>query len=281
MKITKIGVALVALVISLFVTTGAIPYETAMAQSDVFYKGVNGMGQTWQESRSIAYSSYTKQTTQTSSRIPSLSNVNPNLQSNDCAPIAGSNVIAFYDILYPNLIPGFNTGRIINGNYIFNTVTANQYLQSVIDELYVMMKTNQITAGTRQQDFLSGLTQYVDQAGLNFQTTGGLISNDTVNVQSLLSHIATKNIAVLFLTQYNIISMITDTGSQLQFTAVCSNTPHIVAVYGVEQYTIVYNGVSTTEYFLKIANNMEELNYCLIRLNDYLEVADFLKVNIY
>lgn len=82
------------------------------------------------------------------------------------------------------------------------------------------------------------------------------------------------------MTEYNIISVIEDTGNQLKFTAVCSNTPHIVAVYGVEQYTIIQNGVETTEYFLKIANNMEEFNYGLIRLNDYLNITDFLKINI-
>ena len=280
MKPVRVFFVMTALTLLLSIVTGAVPYGVAMEQSDVYYKGVSGMGETWEESRSISYTSYTKQTVQTSSRIPSLSNVNPNYQSNDCAPIAGGNIIAFYDILYSNLIPDYRTGRIINNNYIFNTVTTNQYLQKVIDDLYVIMKTNQITAGTREQDFLDGLTQYVEQAGLHFQTTGGLVSNNSVNVQSLISHLNTKNIAVLFMTEYNIISVIEDTGNQLKFTAVCSNTPHIVAVYGVEQYTIIQNGVETTEYFLKIANNMEEFNYGLIRLNDYLNITDFLKINI-
>ena len=280
MKPVRVFFVMTALTLLLSIVTGAVPYGVAMEQSDVYYKGVSGMGETWEESRSISYTSYTKQTVQTSSRIPSLSNVNPNYQSNDCAPIAGGNIIAFYDILYSNLIPDYRTGRIINNNYIFNTVTTNQYLQKVIDDLYVIMKTNQITAGTREQDFLDGLTQYVEQAGLHFQTTGGLVSNNSVNVQALISHLNTKNIAVLFMTEYNIISVIEDTGNQLKFTAVCSNTPHIVAVYGVEQYTIIQNGVETTEYFLKIANNMEEFNYGLIRLNDYLNITDFLKINI-
>ena len=280
MKTVRVFFVMTALTLLLSIVTGAVPYGVAMEQSDVYYKGVSGMGETWEESRSISYTSYTKQTVQTSSRIPSLSNVNPNYQSNDCAPIAGGNIIAFYDILYSNLIPDYRTGRVINNNYIFNTVTTNQYLQKVIDDLYVIMKTNQITAGTREQDFLDGLTQYVEQAGLHFQTTGGLVSNNSVNVQALISHLNTKNIAVLFMTEYNIISVIEDTGNQLKFTAVCSNTPHIVAVYGVEQYTIIQNGVETTEYFLKIANNMEEFNYGLIRLNDYLNITDFLKINI-
>ena len=280
MKTVRVFFVMTALTLLLSIVTGAVPYGVAMEQSDVYYKGVSGMGETWEESRSISYTSYTKQTVQTSSRIPSLSNVNPNYQSNDCAPIAGGNIIAFYEILYSNLIPDYRTGRIINNNYIFNTVTTNQYLQKVIDDLYVIMKTNQITAGTREQDFLDGLTQYVEQAGLHFQTTGGLVSNNSVNVQALISHLNTKNIAVLFMTEYNIISVIEDTGNQLKFTAVCSNTPHIVAVYGVEQYTIIQNGVETTEYFLKIANNMEEFNYGLIRLNDYLNITDFLKINI-
>lgn len=280
MKPVRVFFVMTALTLLLSIVTGAVPYGVAMEQSDVYYKGVSGMGETWEESRSISYTSYTKQTVQTSSRIPSLSNVNPNYQSNDCAPIAGGNIIAFYEILYSNLIPDYRTGRIINNNYIFNTVTTNQYLQKVIDDLYVIMKTNQITAGTREQDFLDGLTQYVEQAGLHFQTTGGLVSNNSVNVQALISHLNTKNIAVLFMTEYNIISVIEDTGNQLKFTAVCSNTPHIVAVYGVEQYTIIQNGVETTEYFLKIANNMEEFNYGLIRLNDYLNITDFLKINI-
>lgn len=280
MKPVRVFFVMTALTLLLSIVTGAVPYGVAMEQSDIYYKGVNGMGETWEESRSISYTSYTKQTVQTSSRIPSLSNVNPNYQSNDCAPIAGGNIIAFYDILYSNLIPDYRTGRVINNNYIFNTVTSNQYLQKVIDDLYVKMKTNQITAGTREQDFLDGLTQYVEQAGVHFQTTGGLVNNNSVNVQALISHINTKNIAVLFMTEYNIISVIEDTGNQLKFTAVCSNTPHIVAVYGVEQYTIIQNGVETTEYFLKIANNMEEFNYGLIRLNDYLNITDFLKINI-
>ncbi len=279
MKPVRVFFVMTALTLLLSIVTGAVPYGVAMEQSDIYYKGVNGMGETWEESRSISYTSYTKQTVQTSSRIPSLSNVNPNYQSNDCAPIAGGNIIAFYDILYSNLIPDYRTGRVINNNYIFNTVTSNQYLQKVIDDLYVKMKTNQITAGTREQDFLDGLTQYVEQAGVHFQT-GGLVNNNSVNVQALISHINTKNIAVLFMTEYNIISVIEDTGNQLKFTAVCSNTPHIVAVYGVEQYTIIQNGVETTEYFLKIANNMEEFNYGLIRLNDYLNITDFLKINI-
>lgn len=128
MKPIRVFFVMTALTLLLSIVTGAVPYGVAMEQSDIYYKGVNGMGETWEESRSISYTSYTKQTVQTSSRIPSLSNVNPNYQSNDCAPIAGGNIIAFYDILYSNLIPDYRTGRVINNNYIFNTVTSNQYL---------------------------------------------------------------------------------------------------------------------------------------------------------
>lgn len=51
-----------------------------------------------------------------------------------CAPVAGTNLIAYYDKTYPNLIPNYEPGRTIFGRYMFNV--ENETTMALSETLY-------------------------------------------------------------------------------------------------------------------------------------------------
>lgn len=97
-----------------------------------------------------------------------------------CAPVAGTNLIAYYDKTYPNLIPNYEPGRTIFGRYMFNV--ENETTMALSETLYQDMGTS--SKGTSVSQFKSGVKKYVNRQGysLSFQSlmSWGKIKYDTV-----------------------------------------------------------------------------------------------------
>lgn len=238
-----------------------------------------GEGEHWQEDRVISFDQLVSdESYQTSARIPIY--VDMADYSNPCGPIAGAITVGFYDIKFSDLIPSFMPGVIIGGNYNFLPIRTNSSIQTVIDELYVSMKTNQGQTGTTKNNFLQGLQEYFDDRNLNFDTEG-LKSWNSLNFSKLKEYNESKNVALLFLSQYHYILNLNLTSSQLSFEVNYSNNSHIVVVYGCREITFIQNGVQQTEYFLEASIGFDSVQTAFIRVNDsHIQIDDFIAVEV-
>ena len=237
-----------------------------------------GQGAVWQEDRVITFDQLVSDVSyQTSSRIPSY--IDQQNRVTACGPVAGSNVVGFYDILYTDLIPNFIPGMIINGNYNFIPMRGSTQVQAVINELYTKMKTDQGQSGTTKNNCLNGLEEFFDDHGMDF-TTEGLMSGSSPNYSKLRTHVQGKNVALAFLSGYQFIRSLDIGSDQITFEANVTNATHIVALYGYREIVLIEDGVQKTEYFLMVSSGVTDFEYCYIRVNDHLQIDDLLGVEV-
>ena len=237
-----------------------------------------GQGAVWQEDRVITFDQLVSDVSyQSSGRIPSYIDQQNRLTA--CGPVAGGNVVGFYDIVYADLIPDFASGFNNNGLYVFFPMRGSTQVQEVIDELYTKMKTDQGQSGTTKNNCLNGLEEYFDDHGLDF-TTEGLMSGSNPNYSKLRAHVQSKNVALAFLSGYQFITTLNIGDDQITFEANVTNATHIVALYGYREIVLIEDGVQKTEYFLMVASGITDYITCYIRVNDHLQIDDLLGVEV-
>jgi hypothetical protein len=89
----------------------------------------------------------------------------PRYYSNEgCSITAGTNLMAWYNKQYPQLIPGHEAGYLIFGEWRWTTT--NSYLVSLMQELETEMEV--VNGGTTIAQYLSGLDAYVSGKGMTF-----------------------------------------------------------------------------------------------------------------
>lgn len=87
-----------------------------------------------------------------------------------CAPVAGANLIGFYDRYFPNLVPDIATGYARGTRYNYYAMSRYEtQLQSLINDLATRMGTN--STGTNKSGFMTGLSSYVTSRNLNVTFT--------------------------------------------------------------------------------------------------------------
>ncbi len=85
---------------------------------------------------------------------------------NTCVPVAGANIVQFWDRYKPNLIPNFEPGTSILNYYIYKT--ADSALADTAYDLYVAMGTNTTGDGTTITQCMTGLNSFVSGKGYTF-----------------------------------------------------------------------------------------------------------------
>ena len=161
-----------------------------------------------------------------------------------CAPVAGTNLIAYYDKTYPNLIPNYEPGRTIFGRYMFNV--ENETTMALSETLYQDMGTS--SKGTSVSQFKSGIKKYVNRQGysLSFQSlmSWGKIKYDTVKAT-----VQQGKAIALFLLGYRGITITQNEGYDI-LTYEYTTANHVVAGFGCLEvnYTFADNSTRTDRY---------------------------------
>jgi len=84
--------------------------------------------------------------------------------TNCCGAVAGAIIVGFYDRYYPDLIPNWTPYSTVNNMYKFADTT---HVPAVMEELYVLMRTNVDDVGVSQYDCRDGLQAYFNDRGRN------------------------------------------------------------------------------------------------------------------
>lgn len=204
--------------------------------------------------------------------VPMYYNDNEN-NRNACAAVAGSILIGFYDCDYENLIPDYSPAIIRGGKKIFKPATS--VTQSVIDDLYVRMKTNTTGDGVTKNECNDGLKAYINSAGYS-ATISDIASNGQVDVNEIKSNINSGKPMLLFCTMYYFISEIDIDSNVTTLTKYDYQTNHIMNVSGIKQVAYYQDGVNfRTDTYLKVSTGLSLNPSAYILLSsielDYLE----------
>lgn len=189
--------------------------------------------------------------------VPYYYNTNNNL-SNTCASVAGSNIIGFYTLYYNNLMDGYIPARFSGGVYKYNACTSNVKIQDTINELYVKMKTNISGAGTTENEFIGGMTSYVNARGKNISFQD-YIHNNIIDYAGMKNQLQLNRVFVAFLQQYNFVTQLNDTGKNLSYYRQEFSSNHIVMVFGysITNYYDVSGMLIKTISSLNIVNGID------------------------
>ncbi len=173
--------------------------------------------------------------------------------SNACGAVAGSEIVAYYDKYYANMIPDWQSYYAASGRY---RKQDNVYIPNLMTQMYDLMRTNVDGVGVSDDDFVSGLTSYINGKGY------------TVSMQSVVS------------------------GSYFDYdackTAIKNNKVIALLSRAVDVYTIIegttqdkLSPVTISDLHIMVASGYKEINYyrgnTLFRTDRYLVASSGLK----
>ena len=159
---------------------------------------------------------------------------------NGCVPIAGTNLIAYLDKTYPNLIPDYEPGTSFLGRYSFKS--GNDTIYAVSDILYADMGAT-ISSGATISDFRSGMKKYVNRQGYNISFSS-LMSWGKIKFDTAKSVVQQGKPIALFLSGHTSTTITTGEGYDM-LNYETSNGNHAVAGFGCLEVTYTFSNNST------------------------------------
>jgi len=186
---------------------------------------------------------------------------------NSCANIAGGNVLGYYDIFYPNLIPNYETLFEINGKIKYRI--QDSIITSIIsNDLYKYMLTAEQN-GTTFENFKSGLKKYINQQGYNVEYYE-TVENNKLDIGAYLTEIYTGRPVVVFMSGYNMTDEpLPDDGYDMLHIAYYK-TNHAMAASGymnIEYYNSA-NVMFRKDSYLSVCTGNTWIKRGYMRLND-------------
>lgn len=281
----RIFVALLAAVFAFCVFQPLIG-ETVKAFADDGYfcdEGYTGnSGSSYNDDYTITYDSYEPHYDYTVGTAPSIGNANNDL-TNYCTALGGTNVVTYYDRYCPNLIPDFEPGMINGSSYQYFPDVGFAAIQNVMDTLYEKMGVNTVQPGATKNDFVNGLTEYVQEKGYSISYSSFYQSATTVNLSQVRRMKAENKVGIIFCNQFHFIYSINHRTSGTETLVVKRNFPmaHVMMVYGYMTIDYYRNGsVFLTETYLQVASCFGGGDRGYVKVGDFLNISDALLISI-
>ncbi len=214
---------------------------------------------------------------------PSYGNNDPSI-TNACGPVAGTNIVVYYDRWATNLIPNFDPGMISYGTYTYFPDLDWPQTITVIESLYNLMKVPEV-GGTTSANFKSGLNSYVTGQGYSVSYTSCYNSATTLNLTTLKTAINAGKVALLMCSQYNFIYEVNDataTTGTVYYTQFNSTVGHMMMVYGYKTLGYYNDGVKVGEdTFLLVSSGYSSEEQGYMRLNAFSVIDEAWVMYIY
>lgn len=181
---------------------------------------------------------------------------------NACGPIAASNIVAYYDNTFTNLIPNFEP-------MIFNKFYKSAdypEADAVINAMYSNMRCNQIENGVSEPDYHSGFNTYVRAQGYSFNYTQ-LVSNGSFDINAFKAQLSSGHPVSLFCKGGALVELSAADNKTLVTNRLFS-TNHIVAAYGYQEYTYTLTDGSTrVDRYAMVSTGWPDPDYALVALD--------------
>lgn len=197
--------------------------------------------------------------------------------SNECAPVAGANIVQFFDRYKTNLIANYTPGSALGQSYLYKEFGTE--LESVVGQLYSDMGTNSINQGTTINQFKSGLSTYCARKGYS-TTYSSCMSNGSLNYNLLKENINDGLPIVLFLDGFTV-SDHTDNGNSESISYNNYAAAHVMVGFGYREVTYTLsNGNTRTDKYVRVASGLKERKRGYYNINRNTTIDDAFIVEI-
>lgn len=171
--------------------------------------------------------------------------------SNACAPIAGANLIQYWDRYKTNLIPNYTPGSSLGSFYLYFEPGDNTDV--VIGQLYSDMGTNAIGSGTSIPQFKAGMSAYCNRAGYSI-SYNSCMQNGQFSFALAKQRIDAGEPLVLFVENATIAKLFNeDDYDIINYTVI--NGSHVVAGFGYKEIEYVLSDGTTLEnHYIAVAS---------------------------
>lgn len=194
-----------------------------------------------------------------------------------CAPVAGGNLIGYYDRFCTNLIPDYTPGvELPNGLYMY--YFAGTQVIDMIYDLYDDMGTTSI--GTTYDQFISGMQTYCSRAGYTFSYSD-CMSGGSLNYSYVKSEIDAGRPVALFVSQYTVSTIVQQSSSDY-ISNMHGTGNHVMAGFGYYDitYTLTSGGTQNSRY-VAVATGLGRQSSGYFNIDRDTTINDACSINIY
>lgn len=198
------------------------------------------------------------------------------LQSN-CVPVMAANIVQYYDRYSTDLLPNYDPGRNIGGNYIYNGDSATT--KNLIRELYNVMGSD--AQGTTVTEFHNGMDEYC-LAKDSYYMYGSCMANGKLDYALLKESLKVNTPVALFLNPTYTIEEISENTNSDSVIHYNFRASHAMAVFGYRDITYTFaNGSRRTDSYLKVATGYSLIPSGYCKISSQLAINDAYAVLIY
>lgn len=237
---TIVAISIIVLAFTAFFAVCFAPQAANVAFADsveeLSYRGASGLVTT---TDTFLYSTKTTESYFINSSVPAYyDTANRNYT---CAPVAGANLIGFYDRYFPNLVSDIATGYARGTRYTYYPMLRYEtQLQSLINDLASRMGTG--SSGTTLNEFETGMTSYVASKNLNITYIDVTAAQtNALDLENAIVQLKDGNPIAFFTSGINFTTF-TDTGSSVIMTIKSSSDNHVFVAYGYQK--VIYYDAS-------------------------------------
>lgn len=238
--------------------------------------GYLGSGSTSEVSEKVYYANKTENSFSIKGDLPKYSGVEG---GTNCANVAGSIIIGYYDRFCENLIPNFTTYYALGTAIIYKSMSAE--VGAVVTSLYNLMGTDVAQVGTTFTGFQSGMTGYARDHGCTYSSES-VLSGGLFDFNKYRSAVENNKPVALFLSVYALVNQIQENNGEDTIISNQSTYAHVAVACGYKQH-IYYNsnGQKTAERtYLKISSGLSAGEICYLNINSVSNIDKAISVTI-
>ena len=226
-------------------------------------------------SETIYYTSKTENKFENAKRHPGITHISG--YSNTCAPVAGANIVQFWDRYKTNLIANYTPGSTVGSYYLYKNPSSET--SSVLIQLYSDMGTNSNGNGTTITQFKSGLVTYC--ARVNYTVTyTSLMSNNTFSYTSAKQYLAAGIPVVIFLYGFNVVEIDSlDNADAVYY--LLSDAAHVMSGFGYNEITYsLSNGTTRVDKYISVAAGLVAKQRGYLNVESNLQIDDAYAITV-
>jgi len=253
-------------------TSARLTYQELIKVHPDFYCGAVGL-QT--KNYEIRYISKSEDTHALAHSIPTYTVAETH---NSCMPLAGANIIAYFDRYQVDLLPNYTPGNSLGSLYKYKK--QNSTIDELVKQLYVDMKTNTTGEGTSIEQFKQGMYAYCQRANYNVNMEGCML-NGNIDFRKTKERLIDNQPIILFVSRMEI-SDIGEFDNRDSYEALYGNANHAMVGFGYREITYrLENNTTQNSEFILVSTGLNNLPKAYLNINNNLNLDMAYAINIY
>lgn len=263
------------LILCLLATYAIIPKQQSTTETEYYASSFNGASDFTDKVFTVSYTERTPNGKALALRTPDY--IVPNVT---CVPIAGANILGFYDRFYTELIPNFTPGITYAGIYYVYNAYDDNVTTAALQLASDMGLSNPSTQGATVAECKTGFIKYCNRKSLSI-SFGSSMQNNSFNYETAKTQINAGKPIILFCSEFNLAEM----GEKTQLDTIVlhtSNDPHAMVAFGYTEYTYkLSNGSTRVDKYLEVATGVITLTSAMVYMGSDIAIEDAYAVTIY